>query len=139
MEEAFANMPGVIAATSGYAGGKTSNPTYGAVCSGTTGHAEIVEVEYDPSVISVETLLTAFWDMHDPTMDARHYRGGQYRSAVFYTTPEQQLAVQKSIAKLQPSLGRPIVTDVQPAPTFWRAEEYHQQYYKKNRTAACFR
>lgn len=139
MEEAFRAIPGVVDAAVGYAGGRTSNPDYGAVCSGTTGHAEITEVEFDPAICSVEQLLDAFWKMHDPTMDARHYRGGQYRSAIYFTTAQQEEVIRKSVAKEQAQAARPVATEIIEAPTFWRAEEYHQQYYKKNRTGAFCR
>jgi peptide-methionine (S)-S-oxide reductase len=121
----------------GYAGGTSDNPTYGDVCSGKTGHAEVVEVQFDPSVVLYEQLLKVWFSLHDPTMDARHYRGGQYRSLVFYTTPEQEQKARKLIEIAQSQLKRPIVSLVEPAPQFWRAEEYHQKYYEKNKTRGC--
>lgn len=117
------------------------NPTYGDVCSHRTGHAEVVEVEYDPSCISYEKLLDVFWENHDPTSLNRQGpdTGSQYRSVIFFHTPEQEKLARASKAKLEASLehGRKIVTQVLPAPAFYRAEEYHQQYYEKNGILSC--
>jgi methionine-S-sulfoxide reductase len=109
------------------------------VCSGNTGHAEIVEIKYDPTVISTTQLMKTFFSLHDPTMDARNYRGGQYRSAVYFTSPEQEKEVRDAIKHEQTMHKRPIVTEIAAAPTFWRAEEYHQMYYAKNKSGVCSR
>ena len=135
VEAAFRQMKGVVSTTVGYTGGSFKDPTYKDVCSGKTGHAEAVEVEYDPSHISYEELLTVFWGIHDPTTLNRQGPdiGAQYRSAILYYTPEQQAAAIASKEKLQHS-GRyknPIVTEITPASQFYRAEEYHQQYFEK--------
>jgi peptide-methionine (S)-S-oxide reductase len=141
VEAAFRKLDGVVDAAVGYAGGKTDNPTYKDVCSGTTGHAEVVQVEYDPTKISFEQLLVTFFSTHDPTQFNRQGPdvGSQYRSAVFFTTPEQQATVNQFISDLEQSgrLNRPIVTEVKPAPTFWRAEEYHQRYFEKQGGGHC--
>jgi peptide-methionine (S)-S-oxide reductase len=111
------------------------------VCSGQTGHAEIVEVEFDPEEISLQELLRLFWSMHDPTMDARNYKGGQYRSAIFYTSEAQKEAISQSLERERASgnYRRPILTDIQPAPKFWIAEDYHQQYYDKSKKSPAAR
>jgi len=141
VEATFRSIPGVIDAAVGYSGGKTQNPTYREVCSDETGHAEVVEVEYDPSVVSFEQLLEVFWDNHDPTTLNRQGPdyGTQYRSAVFFHTPEQQAAAQASKEARDRSgkHRRPIVTEIAPASTFYRAEEYHQQYLAKSGLAFC--
>ncbi len=135
IEAAFRRIEGVRSAVVGYAGGSLENPTYEAVCTGGTGHAEAVEVEYDPAVVSYEDLLEAFWSMHDPTTMNRQGPdvGTQYRSALFFHTPEQEAAARTSKSKLESSrrLRSPIVTEITPASTFYRAEEYHQQYFEK--------
>ncbi|MEE8558782.1 MAG: peptide-methionine (S)-S-oxide reductase MsrA [Myxococcota bacterium] len=135
IEAAFRRIEGVRSAVVGYAGGSLENPTYEAVCTGGTGHAEAVEVEYDPAVVSYEDLLEAFWSMHDPTTMNRQGPdvGTQYRSALFFHTPEQEAAAKTSKSKLESSrrLRSPIVTEITPASTFYRAEEYHQQYFEK--------
>jgi peptide-methionine (S)-S-oxide reductase len=131
----FRRLDGVTEAAVGYAGGHTDNPTYEQVCSHTTGHAEVVEVEYDPAVISYEELLGAFFEMHDPTQVNRQGPdiGDQYRSVVFFHSPEQQAAADRAKAELDASrrFPRPIATAIEPAPTFWRAEEYHQRFIEK--------
>jgi len=141
VEAAFRRVPGVTATAVGYAGGWLENPSYRDVCSDRTGHAEVVEVDYDPARVSYEQLLDVFWDCHDPTTPNRQGPdvGTQYRSVIFYHTPEQQSAASASKERLQASgrLRRPIVTAIQPAPTFWRAEEYHQQYFEKNGGGTC--
>lgn len=139
VEAAFRQVKGVVSTTVGYTGGSFKDPTYEDVCSGKTGHAEAVEVEYDPSHISYEELLTVFWEIHDPTTLNRQGPdiGAQYRSAIFCQTPEQQSAAIASKEKLQHS-GRyknPIVTAITPASQFYRAEEYHQQYFEKRGSA----
>ncbi|HWG37784.1 MAG TPA: peptide-methionine (S)-S-oxide reductase MsrA [Terriglobales bacterium] len=140
-EAAFRQVPGVVATIVGYAGGVTDNPTYQQVCSDRTGHAEVVEVEFDPAQVSFDALLEVFWENHDPTTVNRQGPdvGSQYRSAVFYLNPEQEAAARGSKEALDRSgrLPRPIVTEITPAGTFWRAEEYHQQYLEKRGQAAC--
>ena len=135
IEAAFRSVKGVTATAVGYMGGSFENPTYPDVCTGKTGHAETVQVEYDPAQVSYEELLSVFWESHDPTTLNRQGPdiGTQYRSAIFYHTPEQKQAAVASKERLQNS-GRyksPIVTEITPALTFYRAEEYHQQYLEK--------
>lgn len=141
VEAAFRRIPGVHDAICGYAGGKIDNPTYKQVCGDTTGHAEVVEVEYDPEQVGFEQILDAFWTMHDPTTRNRQGpdHGSQYRSVIFCYTPEQQAAAVASRDKQQASgrFGRPIVTEIQPAPAFWKAEEYHQRYFEKHGGGHC--
>ena len=140
-EAAFRQIKGVTNATVGYTGGHTTHPTYEQVCSHTTGHAEAVEVEYDPRQVTYEQLLDAFWQIHDPTTKNRQGPdvGDQYRSAVFYHTPAQQQAAETVKASLERSgrFKRPIVTEITPATTFYRAEEYHQRYFEKHGGAQC--
>ncbi len=141
VEAAFRRVPGVIATAVGYMGGKTKNPTYHDVCSDETGHAEVVEVSYDPARASYDDLLHIFWTNHDPTTLNRQGPdvGRQYRSAIFYHTPEQQVAANASKEQLQSSgrYRRPIVTEITAAAEFYRAEEYHQQYLEKRGLASC--
>lgn len=127
-------VPGVTAVTSGYAGGTQPNPTYEEVCAETTGHAEVVKVEYDPARVSRETLLKLFWQMHDPTQvgGQGNDEGSQYRSVVFYADPAEKLAEEASRAEAQGHFERPIVTEILPLPHFWPAEEYHQNYFNRN-------
>ncbi len=141
VEEAFRLVPGVRATSVGYIGGTTDNPTYKEVCRGNSGHAEAVQVEYDPTQVSYAQLLEIFWSNHNPTTLNRQGpdRGSQYRSAIFFHTPEQQREAELSRDALSKS-GRfknPIVTEITPAPTYFRAEEYHQQYVKKSGRASC--
>ena len=141
VETTFRAVPGVIDAAVGYAGGKTENPTYEDVCSHTSGHAEVVQVEFDPAAVSYEKLLDVFWSNHDPTTLNRQGPdvGDQYRSVIFYHSPEQQAAAEASKERLNQS-GRfknPIVTFIQPAPAFYRAEEYHQRYLEKHGRSHC--
>jgi peptide-methionine (S)-S-oxide reductase len=140
VEAAFRKIEGVVEATSGYSGGRTEEPSYGDVCSGATGHAEVVEVEYDPEKVSYEELLEVFWKEHDPTTKDRQGLdfGSQYRSAIFYTTPEQEAAAHASREKAQERYRKPIATEIAPASEFYRAEEYHQRYFEKNRLARFF-
>ncbi len=140
VEAAFRKIEGVVEATSGYSGGHTESPSYGDVCSGATGHAEVVEVEYDPAKVSYEELLEVFWKEHDPTTRGRQGLdfGSQYRSAIFYTTPEQEAAAHASREKAQERYRKPIATEITPASGFYRAEEYHQRYFEKNRLARFF-
>lgn len=141
VELTFRQLEGVTDAVAGFAGGTTVNPSYEQVCAHGTGHAEVVQVDYDPARISYDELLDAFWSMHDPTQRNRQGPdiGDQYRSVIFFHTPEQQAAAEASKAKLEASgvHSRPIVTSIEPAPTFWRAEEYHQRYLEKHGRGAC--
>ncbi len=140
VEEAFRKVEGVVDVAVGYAGGHTENPTYGDVCSGTTGHAEVAEVEYDPSKISYEKLLEVFWENHDPTTPNRQGPdvGTQYRSAIFFHNPEQEAAARASKEEAQTRFKDPIVTEITSASEFYRAEEYHQRYFEKNKLARFF-
>ncbi len=135
IEAAIRKIEGVASTTVGYAGGSFKDPTYKDVCSGKTGHAEVVQVEYDPSKVSYEELLRVFWNIHDPTTLNRQGPdiGTQYRSAVFFHNPEQEAAATASKQKLQSSgrYRKSIVTEITPALEFYRAEDYHQQYFEK--------
>lgn len=139
VEAAFRQVPGVLAAAVGYAGGTLASPAYEDVCSGRTGHAEVVEVTHDPSRVSYDELLDVFWACHDPTTLNRQGPdvGTQYRSAIFFHDAEQESAARASRARLEASgrHRRPIVTEITPASTFYRAEEYHQQYLAKRSLA----
>ena len=141
VEEALRQHEGVTATTVGYTGGSVENPTYKDVCSGNTGHAEVVRVEYDPSQVTYEKLLAVFWSTHDPTQLNRQGPdvGAQYRSAIFVHTPEQESAANKSKAALEQSgrFKKPIVTEITPASAFYEAEEYHQQYLAKRGQTSC--
>ena len=136
MEPPFDKLPGVTSTISGYAGGKTVNPTYEQVSSGTTGHAEVVQVTYDPKVVSYEKLLEVFWVNIDPTVKDRQFcdGGNQYRTAIFYHDEAQRKAAESSRAALEKSkpFKEPIVTPIEMAGAFYPAEDYHQDYYKKN-------
>lgn len=141
VEATFRQLPGVISTRVGYIGGQTPNPTYEDVCTDRTGHAEAVEVEYDPSKISYEQLLNVFWENHDPTTVNRQGPdwGTQYRSVIFFHTPEQETQA-KASKQAEDKSGRfrnKIVTQIVPAPTFYPAEDYHQQYLEKRGLAAC--
>ena len=141
VEETFRNLDGVVNTAVGYAGGGKDNPTYEDVCSEETGHAEVVEVEFDPSKISYDELLDVFWSNHNPTALNRQGPdvGTQYRSVIFYHSPGQKAAAQASKEKSDKSgrFRRPIVTQIEPAPKFWRAEEYHQRYLEKRGQSHC--
>jgi len=141
IEANFQRIPGVITAESGYSGGHVANPTYKDVCTDETGHAEVVQVTFDPEKVSYEKLLDAFWQMHDPTQVNRHGPdyGSQYRSAIFFHSPEQEASAKKSKAALEASgkLRRPVATEITAAGTFWRAEEYHQKYLEKRGATSC--
>ncbi len=141
VEATFRQTPGVLSTQVGYMGGKTDHPTYEDVCSDETGHAEVVEVTYDPAIVSYNTLLDIFWQNHNPTTLNRQGPdiGTQYRSAIFYHNPEQQQLAEASKKKWDSSgtFSRPIVTEITPAGSFWRAEEYHQQYLEKRGLASC--
>jgi peptide-methionine (S)-S-oxide reductase len=139
VEAAFRQIPGVIDAVSGYIGGATESPTYRQVCGHGTGHAEAVEVMFDPSRVSYQQLLNAFWSLHDPTQLNRQGPdvGDQYRSAIFTYSDEQQREALASREAEQMNQKRPIVTQIEPASRFWKAEEYHQRYFEKNGGVAC--
>jgi peptide-methionine (S)-S-oxide reductase len=141
VEATFRQIKGVHATAVGYAGGQTPNPSYEQVCTGRTGHAEAVEIEFDPQEVTYEQLLDAFWQNHDPTQRNRQGPdvGTQYRSAILYHTSEQQAAATASRQRLAESgkLSRPIATEIVPASEFYRAEEYHQQYLEKRGQASC--
>ncbi|HSD57212.1 MAG TPA: peptide-methionine (S)-S-oxide reductase MsrA [Methanotrichaceae archaeon] len=141
VEAAFRELKGVVSTSVGYMGGTLEKPTYEDVCTDKTGHAEVVEVLYDPAQVSYEDLLEVFWKIHDPTTLNRQGpdRGTQYRSVIFYHTPEQEAAARASKERLQQSgrFKREIVTQIEPAPRFWIAEEYHQQYYEKTGRRSC--
>lgn len=141
VEATFRTVKGVKSTSVGYTGGWTENPTYEMVCTDKTGHAEAVEVVFDPNVVSYEKLLDVFWECHDPTQKNRQGPdvGTQYRSAIFYHSPEQEQAARRSKEQLEKSgkYKRPIVTEIVPASMFWRAEEYHQQYLEKRGLASC--
>jgi peptide-methionine (S)-S-oxide reductase len=141
VEAAFRAVPGVTATRVGYIGGHTVNPTYFDVCSHTTGHAEAVEVTYDPARVRYEDLLRVFWENHDPTQLNRQGPdiGDQYRSAVFFHSPEQEVAARASKETLEGArrYRRPIVTQIVPAAAFYQAEDYHQQYLEKRGLATC--
>ncbi len=134
VEAAYRQIPGVIDAVSGYTGGDTVNPSYRDVCTGRTGHAEAVEVTYDPARVSYGLLLDTFWKLHDPTQVNRQGPdvGSQYRSAVFTHSPEQMHEAMASRDAVAKSFDRPIATEIVPAPTFFRAEDYHQRYAERN-------
>ncbi len=141
VETTFRSVKGVTDAAVGYAGGTTENPTYEDVCSDQTGHAEVVQVEFDPAIVSYRELLEVFWANHNPTTLNRQGPdvGTQYRSVIFYHTPEQRATAEESKAALEQSgrFRRPIVTKIEPAPTFYRAEEYHQRYLEKRGLSHC--
>ncbi|HEX4013769.1 MAG TPA: peptide-methionine (S)-S-oxide reductase MsrA [Candidatus Cybelea sp.] len=139
VEDAFRRLPGVIDAVSGYTGGHVDNPTYRQVCGHDTGHAEAVEVTFDPQRISYDDLLDFFWQIHDPTQLNRQGPdvGDQYRSAIFTHDETQARAAVASRDREQAKLARSIVTEITPATRFWRAEEYHQRYFEKTGTASC--
>ena len=141
VEATFRQIEGVIATAVGYMGGKPDHPTYKDVCTDRTGHAEVVQVTYDPARVSYDDLLKVFWENHDPTTLNRQGPdwGTQYRSVIFFYSPEQQAAAQASKEGLQKAgtYKRPIVTAIEPAATFWMAEDYHQRYLEKHGLASC--
>jgi len=134
-EAIFSRFKGVSKVTSGYAGGITANPTYERVCSGSTGHAEVIKVDFDPKITKLENVLELFFAMHDPTTKDRQGNdvGSQYRSAIYYTAPEQKKAAGQMAAKVASELGKPVVTEIKPLDKFYPAEGYHMQYYEKNK------
>jgi peptide-methionine (S)-S-oxide reductase len=141
VEADFRQIRGVVATQVGYEGGHTENPTYRDVCSHTTGHAEVVQVEYDPARVSYDDLLKVFWENHDPTQLNRQGPdvGDQYRTVIFFHTPEQRAAAQAAKERLEAEkkYRRPIVTQIVPVETFYPAEEYHQQYLEKRGLSTC--
>lgn len=141
VEDAFSKIPGVISAGCGYSGGNLENPTYEDVCTGKTGHVEVVQMEYDADKISFEKLLEAFWEMHDPTTLNRQGPdiGTQYRSAIFFHSLEQEKIAKESKEKLEKSkkFKNKIVTEISKAKEFYRAEEYHQKYFQKRGIKSC--
>ncbi|HEU5467464.1 MAG TPA: peptide-methionine (S)-S-oxide reductase MsrA [Gemmatimonadales bacterium] len=134
LEAVFQQLKGVSRVASGYAGGKRPNPTYEQVCTGTTGHAEVVQVEFDPAVVSYRDLLDVFFTIHDPTTLNQQGAdvGTQYRSAIFFHSPEQQRDANDAIAEAQKTWDDPIVTEIVPLTQFYPAEEYHKDYYVRN-------
>ncbi|HTP65171.1 MAG TPA: peptide-methionine (S)-S-oxide reductase MsrA [Geobacteraceae bacterium] len=141
VEEVFRQTPGVVSTQVGFMGGTRDNPTYEEVCSHRTGHAEVVEVTFDPERISYDALLLIFWDCHDPTQLNRqgHDVGSNYRSVIFYHSPEQETQAIASLKREEESgiHRRSVVTEIAPAAVFWRAEEYHQQYVAKHGESSC--
>ncbi len=141
VEAEFRKVEGVISTAVGYSGGSLTNPTYQQICTDATGHAEVVEVVYDPGKVSYEELLDIFWDAHDPTQVNRQGPdiGRQYRSVIFYHSHQQQQKAQASKERLERAsvYRRPIATEIEPAQTFYRAEEYHQQYLEKRGMPSC--
>lgn len=141
VESAFRTIDGVIDTQVGYIGGKKDDPTYRQVCSGATGHAEALEITFDPAIVSYDKLVELFWRVHDPTQVNRQGPdvGTQYRSAIFYHSEEQKKIAEMSKAALDAAkkFRRPVATQIVPAGTFWRAEEYHQRYFEKSGRPAC--
>ena len=140
VEEAFRQLKGVASTAVGYEGGTLNNPTYKDVCTGRTGHAEVVEVAYDPKQVSYDELLNVFWSNHNPTSLNRQGPdiGTQYRTAIFFHTPQQEKTAKESKAQLQKTgYKSPIVTQIVPATVFWKAEDYHQQYLAKRGLGSC--
>ncbi len=139
VEASFMELEGVKETACGYLGGTLANPTYKDVCTGKTGHAEVVQVKFDPNGITFDKLLDEFFQIHDPTTLNRQGPdfGEQYRSAIFYHSPEQKSAAEAAIARWQPRIPRPIVTEVTPASTFYVAEDYHQKYFERRGGPSC--
>ena len=141
VEAAFRKIPGVTATETGYAGGATRNPQYEEVCTGRTGHAEAVRLQYDPDVVSYQELLDTFWSIHDPTQKNRQGPdiGTNYHSVIFYHDPEQKAAALRSKEEIERSgrFKRPVVTEIVPATVFWMAEEYHQRYFERHGGPGC--
>ena len=141
IEAVYKRMDGVISVTSGYAGGSRPNPTYEQVCTGATGHAEVVQVEYDPARLSYEDILSVFWKAHDPTTLNRqgHDVGTQYRSVILYHDEEQRKIAEESKREAGTNFSDPIVTEIAPLDMFYPAEDYHQDYFEKNPAAGYCR
>ena len=139
VEVEFRNTSGVLDALAGYMGGELENPTYEQVCTARTGHAEVVEVKFDPDEISYDDLLEVFWGLHDPTQMNRQGPdvGPQYRSAIFVHSDDQRAAAEASKERAQARLSKPVATMIEPASTFWEAEDYHQRYLEKRGLASC--
>jgi peptide-methionine (S)-S-oxide reductase len=139
VEAAFREIEGVVSTSVGYTGGHTENPTYEQVCADGTGHAEALDVWFDPALVSYEDLLSVFWSIHDPTTRNRQGWdfGSQYRSVIFFHDAEQEQQAIASRDQRQANLSRPIVTEIVPAPAFYDAEEYHQRYFEKHGGAVC--
>jgi peptide-methionine (S)-S-oxide reductase len=139
VEAAFREVEGVVATRVGYTGGRTTDPSYEQVCSDTTGHAEAVQVWFDPAVVSYAELVDTFWSIHDPTTPNRQGwdLGSQYRSAIFFQDADQERVAIASRDEHQTALVRPIVTEITPAPAFYDAEDYHQRYFEKHGGAVC--
>jgi peptide-methionine (S)-S-oxide reductase len=141
VEETFRQVPGVVDTAVGFMGGATESPSYREVCGGRTGHAEVVDIVFDPAKVSYDALLDVFWSCHDPTTKDRQGPdvGSQYRSAIFFHSPGQDADARESKSKVDAAgrFRRPIVTEIVPAGPFWRAEEYHQRYLEKRGEAAC--
>jgi peptide-methionine (S)-S-oxide reductase len=139
VEASFREIEGVVKTRVGYTGGTTSDPSYEQVCSGATGHAEAVEVWFDPAVVTYSELVDAFWSIHNPTTPNRQGWdfGSQYRSAIFFYDPEQERLAMGSRDEHQKTLSRPIVTEIVSASPFWNGEEYHQRYFEKHGGAIC--
>ncbi|MDE3178383.1 MAG: peptide-methionine (S)-S-oxide reductase MsrA [Acidobacteriota bacterium] len=139
VESVFRKIPGVISTRVGYTGGLTESPTYQDVCTDRTGHAEAVEVTFDSAHVPYEELVNVFWENHDPTTLNRQGPdvGTQYRSAIFYHNPDQERIARESKERIARARKRPVVTEIAPAPAFWEAEDYHQQYLEKRGLASC--
>jgi len=141
IEVAFGKIPGVLETAVGYSNGHTENPTYKDVCTDETGHAEVVQVKFDPAKVSYAQLLDAFWTIHDPTQVNRQGpdSGTQYRTAIFTHSPEQEAIAKKARAAIESSgkFKRPIATEISPAGTFYKAEDYHQKYLEKRGASSC--
>ncbi len=139
VEAAFRRLAGVKSTQVGYMGGSLKGPSYQDVCTDQTGHAEVVEVTFDPEVISYQDVLRVFWENHDPTQKNRQGPdvGTQYRSVIFFHSPEQEEEARASLEAIQPFFKKPIATEIVPASDFWRAEEYHQQYLEKRGLSHC--
>ncbi len=142
VEEEFGKIKGVKSTTVGYTGGRHTNPTYKDVCTDLTGHAEAIQLQYDPQEVTYEDLLEVFWSIHNPTTKNRQGPdvGSQYRSVIFYHTPEQELSAKRSIEELEKSrrFSNRIVTEIVPASAFYKAEEFHQKYYQKRGGGSCY-
>ena len=138
-EAIYQMIPGVKSVSSGFAGGTRENPTYEEVCTGTTGHAEVIQIEYDPKKVSYEKILDTFWEAHDPTTLNRqgHDSGTQYRSIILFHNEEQRVAAEKSKHEASEKFGAPVVTEIVALREFYPAEEYHQKYYQKHGGVAC--